>query len=355
MKRILVDSGAFTLWRQGGEIDIEVYATFLLEQRHNYFRAVTLDTIPGAPGAEVTPAQVEQAAQDSAENTQFLREMGTDPIPVFHQGEDFKWLAKMIDDGYDYVGLAPRKTYRTPQKVAWLHDVFTYLCLGGKYPPVKLHAFGEATSQVLNDFPWFSADSTGWLKQAAYGSFYVPAVFPNGDWDWHGVPQQVVVSRGLPGENVAQVGHRPGGHFDTMGPHAKKAIHRYCEEQGHDLEALAGDGKVRAAANVRFFESACKRRPPVPYVPRTRGLFSAKGKAYGLEYPPWDLTHLQFFFAGANSSNTYNWSLWIEKAVNSLVSYASIGGTPEYLGKCMREELDLENWKLDNDKKKEKV
>ena len=56
---------------------------------------VNLDSIP----AKKTLEAREAAARQSYKNQQVMKEAGLHPIPVFHQGENWLWLEKMLKDG----------------------------------------------------------------------------------------------------------------------------------------------------------------------------------------------------------------------------------------------------------------
>ena len=35
-----------------------------------------------------------------------MKEAGLNPLPVFHQDEEFRWLKKCLEDGEDYICLS---------------------------------------------------------------------------------------------------------------------------------------------------------------------------------------------------------------------------------------------------------
>src|ERR1700678_1129246 len=104
--RLLLDSGAYGAWRRGKTIDLDTYCDFIEENKNFVTSYVCLDTIPGSFGKmDKGQREIEVSAQLSFENQLKMRKRGLSPIPVFHQGEQFHWLKKMLDNGEPYIGI----------------------------------------------------------------------------------------------------------------------------------------------------------------------------------------------------------------------------------------------------------
>ena len=104
---ILLDSGAFSAFNLGERIDLDAYIGFVKANKGLIYRCVNLDVIPGNFGSrEWRPEAIEAAAAASYANQQKMKEAGLNPIPVFHQDEDFRWLEKYLEDGEDYICLS---------------------------------------------------------------------------------------------------------------------------------------------------------------------------------------------------------------------------------------------------------
>jgi len=126
---LMLDSGAYSVWKQGAELTLEGYIDFVLQYKSAWTTVVNLDVIPGKPHQIVTPAEVERAAEVGWENYYELKRAlaphGITPIHVFHRGDDFKHLKKMLDE-CEYIGLAPKdgRVNRGPGCLAGhLHEV----------------------------------------------------------------------------------------------------------------------------------------------------------------------------------------------------------------------------------------
>src|SRR5690554_1780501 len=106
--KLMLDSGAFSAWKMNQPIDLRDYIDFLKQTDGLLESYVALDVIPGQGGRMVrTYEAVEASAKASYRNLEIMRDAGLRPIPVFHQGEDFKWLNRLVEDGEEYIGISP--------------------------------------------------------------------------------------------------------------------------------------------------------------------------------------------------------------------------------------------------------
>src|SRR6476646_5575013 len=94
---LLLDSGAYSAFLKGAVINIDDYIAYI-KKNHKWITAyVGLDVLPGKDGVREFGARAsEYAAAASHENQVRMKAAGLAPIPVFHRGEKFKWLEKMI-------------------------------------------------------------------------------------------------------------------------------------------------------------------------------------------------------------------------------------------------------------------
>ena len=155
---MIIDSGAFSAWKLGKPVNIENYCAYLERNLDWISHYVALDVI--------SPGRPEEAAAASFENLEYMLARGLNPIPVFHVGEDLKWLRRMIDAGCDYIGLSASSLMSRNKVDDWYSYVWSHLVNRDGYPIVKAHAFGEGRLSSLRQFPWYSADSTSWIYTA---------------------------------------------------------------------------------------------------------------------------------------------------------------------------------------------
>jgi hypothetical protein len=155
---ILFDSGAFSAWKLGKSIDVDVYCDYLLRNKHWMGAYVALDVI--------NPDSPEVAAKASFENYMHMRSRGLDPIPVFHVKENISWLYRMIDAGATYIGLSASSLVSRNNVNDWYGYCWDKLTDREGKPLIKAHAFGEGRYDALVSFPWYSADSATWIYAA---------------------------------------------------------------------------------------------------------------------------------------------------------------------------------------------
>jgi len=106
--KLMLDSGAFSVWSSGKKIDLDEYTKFCKEHS-NFTTVVNLDVIP-PKGLRLSKELKEACCQEGWDNyMSMLRHIPLEQlVPVFHRGEDFKWLEKYLDFGSPYIGLSPR-------------------------------------------------------------------------------------------------------------------------------------------------------------------------------------------------------------------------------------------------------
>lgn len=238
--KILVDSGAFTAHTKGIEINCDDYIDYL-NSIHEYVDLYAqLDKIPGEFGKERTPEQLAEAPKLSWENYLYMRPRLIEPdklLPIYHQGEDIKWLHNMLETTFDgkhipYIGISPSNDKSVSEKVKWIEQVFKVIKHSSN-PDVKTHAFGMTSLKVLERYPFTSADSTSWIMNGVNGSIFTP----------YGT---LVVS-----ENRRKDPH----HIDWLGPDAKKECIKYFEKCGYTYQQVVEDYKVRLCLNIIYLKN----------------------------------------------------------------------------------------------------
>lgn len=141
MGLFFLDSGAFTAWTKGIEIDIEEYCNFVKIFNCSFYSV--LDVIGDAEG--------------TLKNQKKMEELGTNPVPCFHFGDDFKYLDYYYEN-YDFISLGGMVGRPTKQLKMWLDKIFI------KYPNKKYHGFGLTRRILIEKYPWYSVDSSSWIQ-----------------------------------------------------------------------------------------------------------------------------------------------------------------------------------------------
>lgn len=178
--KLFIDSGAYTAYTKGITIEVDAYIDYLnsISDRCTIF--AQLDTIPGRFNQPKTLEEIQKAPELSWQNYLYMRERLKEPqklIPIFHQGENYKWLKNMLEwtDGngehIPYIGISP--AVDVPGLEEFLNKSFSMIQKSSN-PNVKTHAFGMTRLSILETYPYTSADSTSWKMTAAMGSIYTP-------------------------------------------------------------------------------------------------------------------------------------------------------------------------------------
>jgi hypothetical protein len=257
----MLDSGAFGAWTRGTTIDYAAYCDYIRANLPHLWSYVNLDTIPGRLGVPRTRAEIAESARLSYDNQQHMRASGLRPIPVFHQGESFEWLHKMIADGEDYVGISPADDTPRDAQQDWLDACFTLLTDERGYPLVRTHGFGVINFEVLKRYPFYTADGTSWVLSGGYGNIFVPS--------WTGSAWNYLDSKIV---SVTEVRAVPND-FRLLPPEGQEIVRRYCaEELDEDMRLLAHSCGSRWYANARYYKKFAEQLPTVQFQHRTSSL-----------------------------------------------------------------------------------
>jgi len=227
----MLDSGAFSAWTKKINIDLDKYIAFCLEYNSYIDYVVNLDVIPGEWGQKALPsAEIERSASKGWANYQYMLSKGIPKdklIHIFHQGEDFKWLEKMVAV-IPYIGLSPANDRSTSEKQQWLDDCMKYVCDDKGYPKVKWHGFAVTSLRLMFRYPWYSVDSTSWVMTSRMGGVYVPQ-YKSGKWIYDENSWKISVSTKSPNKS------EEGKHIDTLSKIQREHIFTYFAEKGYIL------------------------------------------------------------------------------------------------------------------------
>lgn len=232
--KIMVDSGAFTAYTKGVTLDVDDYIKFLNEYGDDIEVFVACDSVPD-------PANVDTSFADKTwENYLYMYErlrpeIRHKLIPVFHYGEDFKHLVRMLEyvheDGSHlaYIGLAISLEGTTKVRINWANEC-RKIIESSSNPNVKTHAFGVGVKSVLDYINVTSTDATSWVKRAAFGMIAVN-------------DKSIVVS------DVKEE-QMDSKHLLQQSKAYQEAILKVIEDRGFTLDELKTDTYARARFNI---------------------------------------------------------------------------------------------------------
>ena len=177
--KIFVDSGAFTAWTQGKEIDVENYINYINENKDWFEICAAVDSIPGEPqGASVaTHEEVMESCNKTWENFLYMRSKMLDTnklLYTFHIGEPWEYLKQALEYKDEHGKIKYIAFGGLVGKGKDLIDNFlkeaTQIVRQSSNPNVKIHVFGVSNFTILNKYKLTSSDSTAWCKMAGYGT-----------------------------------------------------------------------------------------------------------------------------------------------------------------------------------------
>lgn len=239
-RKLFVDSGAFSAHTKGRELDVDEYIEYLNARQGCFEVIAQVDKIPGEFGKKKTREQLLEAPELSWENYLYMRERVIDYnnlTPIFHQGEDFKHLHRMLETTFDgehipYIGISPANDVSTKEKAKWFETVFRII-RDSSNPNVKTHAFGMTSLDLLEKYPFYSADSTSWLMTSANGS--------------------IMTSWGLMLMSDVQVNNPK--HFNHMSPETQAKVAEEVAKWGYDIEEAKTNYKIRGLINASYLKN----------------------------------------------------------------------------------------------------
>lgn len=111
---------------------------------------------------------LKRSAELTLKNQEIMEnKFGLKPIPVWHSGEDERYLEHYCDK-YDYVAVGGIVSAKTPSKSSIMNLL---IFISQKYPKVKFHLFGIGISGLLafKSLKPYSIDFSTWNVPARFG------------------------------------------------------------------------------------------------------------------------------------------------------------------------------------------
>lgn len=239
-RKIFVDSGAFSAHTKGRELDVDKYIEYLNARQGCFEVIAQVDKIPGEFGKKKTRDQLLEAPELSWENYLYMRDRVIDYkklTPIFHQGEDFKHLHRMLETTFNgehipYIGISPANDVSTKEKAKWFEVVFKII-RDSSNPNVKTHAFGMTSLELLEKYPFYSADSTSWLLLSANGFIRT---------SWGIIP-------------MSDVQANNPRHFNHLSPEMQAKVAEEVAKWGYDIEEAKTNYKIRGLINASYLKN----------------------------------------------------------------------------------------------------
>lgn len=236
--KIFMDSGAFSMFTLGVDVDLDAYGSYLVEHQ---------DFVEIASNVDVIGRNQEQGSYDNQKYLESLK-LPVRVCPVHHARDHDSWLVKYLDEGYDYVFLGGMVPETTGYLVDWLDHIWDkYLALPDGSARVKIHGFGLTTFELMERYPWYSVDSTSWVMAGMFGSIFMPV---------NGKPKAFSISKQSPQTKTQDKS------YWSLDAHTQAIVSQQIRDKGFDPDVLASGYGYRDAWNIRFFREYAKGLRP---------------------------------------------------------------------------------------------
>lgn len=173
--KMFIDSGAFSMYHSGVNIDMDEYIEYINNTPSPTIWA-ELDSIPYP---ELNTRSVQISSEESWERYVYMMDRVKDEyrdkvIPIYHFGEPYEALERMLNTELHgrlapYIGVGGRHGVNRAAHDKYYGQLFK-IVKASKNPNVKIHAFGMTVLDLLEKYPFYSADSTTWLMLGANGN-----------------------------------------------------------------------------------------------------------------------------------------------------------------------------------------
>lgn len=244
--RVFLDSGGYTFHEinrkiaagkavktfQNKEFSIESYtANYVKYLKAMYGRKDTFDFYVGIDSIK----QCKIIYEDFKE----LESTGVRPIPVYHGDAPIDWVQRYIDEGHRIIGIGLDRLGKSNK--FRLRQYYSHVLNYCEKRGVKCHGFA-VTGDLMFEFPFYSVDSTSWVKAAAYGKII--------DWraDKHRVALIHVSNESKGKLLMTSLGKVPKQSF--------RELRERTEALGFDLELLQRSFHYRCLYNARVTNEA---------------------------------------------------------------------------------------------------
>jgi hypothetical protein len=228
--KVFLDSGAFSAFTLGVEINKETYGEYINTNREIIECASVLDAIGD-------PVQ-------TLKNQEWFDQQKIDVLPCFHFGEPIEYLEHYIKN-YPRITLGGMVPINKMVLRDWLDHLFAeHICDADGLPKVKVHGFGMTTWDLLFRYPWHSVDSTSWVMGSKLGSIYITL----GD-------KQFIVSIAEGANSEKQL----NASFASLPKIQQEVIEAEIESHGYTIEALKASWQLRNRYNCDYFRRIQER------------------------------------------------------------------------------------------------
>lgn len=234
---LFIDSGAFSVAHNNASVNINNYIKWINEHDNDCDAFAELDSIPFPILNQQTAAK---SIEVSYNNYLYMHERVKCPeklLYVFHFGESqdkFKEIISTPINGKlpEYIGIGGRHGVSTKAQDKYFAKMFNIIKTSNN-PNIKVHAFGMTVLDLLEKYPFYSADSTTWLMLGINGN---------------------IITRTNGIVSVAQKSLNDSQSFLNMDKEHQQTVLDELTKYGFTLNEVVKDYKKRLIWNIKFFK-----------------------------------------------------------------------------------------------------
>lgn len=217
-RKIFLDSGAFSSFTQGIDVDIDAYCAYCKEHAEWIEVASVLDAIGDADG--------------TWRNQKYIESQGINVLPCYHYGEPEEVLAYYVEH-YEYITIGGMVPISTPQLRIWLDRIWgKWMTHKDGTPKLKVHGFGLTSIPLMARYPWYSVDSSSWVQLGGIGNVFFPK------WGMMSVSE------------LAPQLKETNKHIDNLPPEHRDVLYGIIEDLGFDIERMRKEHLTRKCFNM---------------------------------------------------------------------------------------------------------
>ena len=152
-KKVIIDNGAFSVWKQGKTIDWDDYYAFVRKHHNNIELFFIPDVIDGTE--EENNKMIDHYERNYKESI-------PKGVPIWHVAESIERLKELMS-GYDYIGIGSSGEYSVLGTRQWhikMDKAMSVLCDSNGLPKVRIHMLRCLDKKIFKYYPFYSGDST---------------------------------------------------------------------------------------------------------------------------------------------------------------------------------------------------
>lgn len=234
---LFIDSGAYSVAHAGKTVNIDDYINYINEHADDCDAFAELDSIPYPVLNHETS---HKSINESYANYLYMHERVKCPeklLYVFHFGEPQDKFLEIINTPIngklpEYIGIGGRHGVSTKAQEKYFERMFNII-KHSKNPNIKVHAFGMTVLDLLEKYPFYSADSTTWLMLGINGN---------------------IITRTNGIISVAQKSLNDSQSFLNMDKEHQQEILNELKKYNFTLDEVVNDYKKRLIWNVLYFK-----------------------------------------------------------------------------------------------------